>query len=161
MIDVLIYRDPRESAAKCSLTPLRGMESIRFVPHRVDRRVQVGERTLLHPEGELLTAADTGRGLLLVDCSWRRLPQLLGMLDGTLVPRRLPALVTAYPRKSRQFEDPASGLASVEALYAALALLGNPRPELLAQYRWAREFLDANAGLARTSGSGPEIHALG
>ncbi len=147
MIDVLIYRDPRESAAKCSLTPLRGKPGITFVTHRVDRRVDVGARLLLHPEGELLTPADAGLPLLLVDCSWRRVPQMLAMLDGALTRRRLPELTTAYPRKSRQFEDPSTGLASVEALYAALAILGDPRPELLAEYRWAQAFLDANRAL--------------
>jgi pre-rRNA-processing protein TSR3 len=147
VIDVLIYRDPRESTAKCSLTPLRGKPSIRFVPHRRDRRLDVGERTLLHPDGELLTPADAARPLLVVDCSWRRLPALLGQLDGVLVRRRLPTLATAYPRKSRQFEDPATGLASVEALYAALAILGEVRPDLLAQYRWAQGFLEANPQL--------------
>jgi len=149
MIDVLVYRDPRESVDKCSLTPLRGMASMRFVPHRSDRRVEVAGRILLHPDGELLTAGDRGRGILLVDCSWRRVPHLLAALDGQLVRRRLPALVTAYPRKSRQFEDPACGLASVEALYAALAILGETRAEVLAQYRWARQFLDNNPGLPR------------
>jgi pre-rRNA-processing protein TSR3 len=54
------------------------------------------------------------------------------------------ALVTAYPRKSKLFEDPERGLASVEALYAALALLGEQRQELLANYRWARTFLALN-----------------
>jgi len=159
VIDVLIYRDPRESAAKCSLTPLRGLPGIAFVSHRVDRRVDVGSRVLLHPDGEVLTAADVGAGLLLVDCSWRRVPQMLAHIDGVLVRRRLPTLRTAYPRKSRQFEDPDQGLASVEALYAALAILGDPRPELLAEYRWAQAFLDANrdalaAAVGRASAGG-------
>lgn len=152
MIDVLIYRDPRESTAKCSLTPLRGKPGITFVTHRVERRVDVGARLLLHPDAPLLTIADAGLPLLLIDCSWRRVPQLLGMLDGQLTQRRLPELATAYPRRSHQFEDPASGLASVEALYAALAILGDPRPELLAEYRWAKAFLDANPQLRRVDG---------
>jgi pre-rRNA-processing protein TSR3 len=147
VIEVLIYRDPRESAAKCSLTPLRGKPGITFVTHRIDRRVDVGTRLLLHPDGELLTSADAGLPLLLVDCSWRRVPQMLASLDGSFTRRRLPVLATAYPRKSRQFEDPSTGLASVEALYAALAILGHPRRELLAEYRWAQAFLDANPNL--------------
>lgn len=151
MIDVLIYRDPRESAAKCSLTPLRGKPAITFVPHRIDRRVDVGRRLLLHPDGELLSSADAGLPLLVVDCSWRRLPQLLAALDGELIPRRLPPLVTAYPRVSRQFADPQAGLASVEALYAALAILGEPRAELLEGYRWAEPFLAANPSLSCTN----------
>ena len=71
--------------------------------------------------------------------------------------RRLPELVTAYPRRSTFAVDPRHGLASVEALYAATALLDGPCPELLAQYRWAAEFLAANPGLApfpkRSSGA--------
>ena len=147
MIDVLIYRDPRESSAKCSLTPLRGKSGVRFVAHSIERRFDVGVRTLLHPDGEPLTRADAGRGLLVVDCSWRRVPQLLSRLDGELHPRRLPPLTTAYPRVSRQFADPERGLASIEALYAALAILGDARPELLAEYRWADQFLAANPDL--------------
>jgi pre-rRNA-processing protein TSR3 len=148
-MDVLILRDPRESAKKCSLTPLRGAAGVRFLSWRVDRRFAVGRRVLLHPEGEEITAADAGKPLLLVDCAWRRLPTLLASVDGELEPRRLPALATAYPRKSKLFEDPERGLASIEALYAALALLGDPRPEMLASYRWADEFLALNPGLPR------------
>ena len=68
------------------------------------------------PDGEDLSQADRGIRLLLVDCTWRRLPKL----------------VTAYPRRSKLTPDPEHGLASVEALYAAMALLDGPRPELLA-----------------------------
>lgn len=149
MIDVLIVRDPRESVKKCSLTPLRGLAGMRFVNFHRERRIDAGARVLLHPEGELLSSADRGRGLLLVDCAWRYLPSILATVDGELVRRRLPPLLTAYPRVSKLFEDPANGLASVEALYAALALLGERRDELLASYRWAPQFLELNPGLSR------------
>ncbi len=146
-IDVLIVRDPRESTAKCSLTPLRGAPAVTFVGYHPDQRVDVGRRILLHPEGAELSAADRATPLLLVDCAWRRVPQLLATIDGELIHRRLPALITAYPRKSKLFEDPSTGLASVEALYSALFLLGDPRPELLAGYRWRDKFLAANPNL--------------
>lgn len=144
MIDVLIVRDPRESTKKCSLTPLRGLPGITFVSYHPERRVDAGARIWLHPEGELLGPEDRGQGLLLIDCAWRRVPQLRATIDGELIARRLPPLATAYPRRSHQFEDPASGLASVEALFAALCALGDPRPELLSGYRWAEPFLAAN-----------------
>ena len=146
-VDILILRDPRESAAKCSLTPLRGLARITFVEFHGRRRLPAGERILLHPAGEPLGPLDRGRDLLLIDCSWRRVPSLLASVDGVLHPRRLPPLVTAYPRKSKTFPDPALGLASVEALYAALCLLGEPRPELLDHYRWRAAFLAANPAL--------------
>lgn len=145
--DVLILRDPRESTKKCSLTPLRGLPGITFVNYDRERRVEVGRRVLLHPDGDELRAEDAGPGLLLIDCSWRRVDSLLATVDGELIPRRLPPLQTAYPRRSKVFEDPSTGLASVEALFAALRLLEDPRPELLASYRWRQEFLELNPGL--------------
>jgi pre-rRNA-processing protein TSR3 len=146
-LDILILRDPRESTKKCSLTPLRGHEHVRFVNYHRDRRLAADGRLLLHPDGEELTIADRGRSLLLIDCAWRRVPQLLATVDGELVHRRLPRLETAYPRRSAVFEDPDQGLASIEALFAACAILGAPDPSLLEGYRWAAEFLAANPGL--------------
>jgi rRNA small subunit aminocarboxypropyltransferase len=145
--DVLILRDPRESKKKCSLTPLRGLAGIEFIDYRHDRRIDGAGRVLLHTEGELLGPADGDCGLLLLDCSWRRVPRLRSMVDGQVRLRRLPELVTAYPRRSKQFDDPGQGLASVEALYAALVLLGRPRPELLEGYHWGADFLAANPDL--------------
>jgi pre-rRNA-processing protein TSR3 len=146
-LDVLILRDPRESPKRCSLTPLRGLAGLRFCSWSPTLELEVGGRLLLHPEGALLQPGEGGEGLLLLDCSWRRLERLLACLRGETVRRRLPPLRTAYPRRSRTFTDPAQGLASVEALYAATAVLGRPRPELLRGYRWAEDFLAANPGL--------------
>lgn len=148
-MDILIVHDPREPAKKCSLTPLRGMRGVRFVPVRGDQRVDAGRRIWLHPEGDELGPDDRGIGLLLIDCIWRRVPALSKRIDGELLRRRLPNLITAYPRRSKLTPDPEHGLASVEALYAALALLDAPCPALLAHYRWAAEFLAANPDLPR------------
>jgi len=146
-ISVLILRDSRECAKKCSLMPLRGKPSIEFVRYDAARRVSVGARILLHPEGTLLTRADLGQDLLVIDCAWRRVDALLATVDGELSLRRLPVLRTAYPRTSRTHADPQAGLASVEALYAALCILGEPRDDLLEQYHWRDEFLHFNPGL--------------
>ena len=146
-MDVLILRDPHESLAKCSLTPLRGLPGLTFVEYPGRRRLAAGERLLLHPEGDELGPADRGKDLLLVDCAWRRVPSLLRTVDGVLHPRRLPPFASAYPRRSKTFADPERGLASVEALYLACLLLGSPRPELLQDYRWRSGFLAANRAL--------------
>ena len=74
----------------------------------------------------------------------RALGKLLATIDGDLTPRRLPPLRTAYPRSSRHF-DPDDGLASIEAVYAALRLTGHDGGDLLDRYRWKAEFLDLNA----------------
>lgn len=141
--------DLREPPNKCSIAPLRGMDGVTFVPVRGGKRVDAGRRLWLHPDGEELGPADRGIGLLLIDCKWRRVSALSKRIDGELLPRRLPKLVTAYPRHSRLTPDPEHGLASVEALYAAVALLDVPSPKLLAHYRWAAEFLAANPDLPR------------
>lgn len=145
---VLVLRDRRESVKKCSLTPLRGLPGIRFVDYDPDATLEVAGRVLLDPEGEELGPADRGADLLLVDCAWRRVPKLVRTLRGEVRRRRLPRLETAYPRKSRIFDDPGTGLASVEALYAASVLLGEPHPEWLDGYRWTSQFLAANPALA-------------
>jgi pre-rRNA-processing protein TSR3 len=144
-VRILILRDPRESTAKCSLTPLRGLEGVQFVSYHPDRRISVDGPVLLDPEGEPLGEADRGRDLLLLDCAWRRTPRLRRTVDGDVRPRRLPPLETAYPRRSKTFADPPEGLASIEALYAATVLLGVPRPDLLDGYRWRDDFLTRNA----------------
>lgn len=158
---VLILRDPRESASKCSLTPLRGMPGIEFRRFDAKVTVPVEGRVLLHPDGEEISAADRGRDLLLLDSNWRRLPRLVATLTGQPILRRLPPLLTAYPRKSRIVPDPERGLASVEALWAALALLGDPRPELLADYHFREAFFDLNPSLRallkiQTEAGGPQ-----
>ena len=62
---------------------------------------------------------------------------------GDCIPRSLPAtLRTAYPRTARLSENPVRGLASIEALYAALRIVGTRDDTLLASYHWGAEFLD-------------------
>ena len=143
-MDILILRDGRESPAKCSLTPLRGLPGVRFARYDPARRLAAGERVLLHPDGDELGPTDRGHGLLLIDCAWRRVPSLLRTVDGLLLPRRLHGFTSAYPRKSKTHADPARGLASIEALFVATLVLGELHPELLAKYRWREAFLAAN-----------------
>lgn len=107
--------------------------------------MEVGQVTLLHPDGKPLSSADNQRPLLLIDSSWRDLPRVLRGVTGDLQFRSLPkGLKTAYPRKSSTFADPEAGLASIEALYAACALLGFREESLLNEYYWREEFLKKN-----------------
>jgi pre-rRNA-processing protein TSR3 len=155
-VEILIVRLRKESPKKCSLTPLRRRRppGIRWVHCAAGDPVEVGEATLLHPDGEPLGAPDAARPLLLVDASWRDLPRVVRGLRGTLHRRRLPAgLRTAYPRASATFDDPAAGLASIEALHAALARLGRRDDALLEGYRWREPWLAANAALLAAAGA--------
>lgn len=141
---IRILRDPRESPHKCSLVPLQGTPGIEFHVYRHDRRVDAAGFVLLSPEGSPLEPADRGRGLFLIDCSWKKVAKLARVIDGATLARRLPALSTAYPRKSRVFADPSTGVASIEALFAAVFVLHGDDRELLRHYRWADDFLAAN-----------------
>lgn len=149
-LDLILLRLNKESPKKCSLTPLRGREEwpIRWIHCSIGDEVDVGAVTLLHPDGEPLSPADADRPLLLIDSSWRDLPRVLRGVRGDMRLRSLPkGMQTAYPRKSNWFEDPETGLASIEALHAACALLGQRDDRLLEGYYWADAYLEANAGL--------------
>jgi pre-rRNA-processing protein TSR3 len=56
-----------------------------------------------------------------------------------------PGLITAYPRKQQDCPDPARGLASVEALFAAYTLMGRDTSGLLDNYYWKEDFLKKNS----------------
>ncbi len=147
---VLIVRLKKESLRKCSLAPLikRQPEGWRWFHCDLGDSVEAGECTLLHPDGEPLAPTDSERPLLLVDSSWRDLPRMLRSISGEFHRRSLPkGLRTAYPRKSNWFPDPETGLASVEALHAALAMLGRRDDSLLDGYHFGAEYLRINAEL--------------
>lgn len=149
-LEIILLRLNKESPKRCSLTPLRGKSEypIQWIHCSPGDLVEVGEVTLLHPDGDRLTPADACRPLLLVDSSWRDLPKVLSGVRGTLHRRRLPVeMQTAYPRKSKTFRDPDAGLASIEALHAACAFLGRRWDDLLHGYHWKEDYLRLNQGL--------------
>ena len=85
-------------------------------------------------------------GISCVDCVWKRLDGLIQRIQGPL-----PALVkipdgfqTAYPRVSKKNTDPSAGLATIEAIFIAAALLGNWDPTLLSEYYFGRRFIELN-----------------
>jgi len=163
-----VVQDFKENRRKCTLTPLEGAAGVDFVrlahPRRcrapAEQPVQIGGGILLHVDGPPLTAldrallepnddGDADRSVVLIDSSWARVAKVLARCapsPGARLERRsLPAeLSTAYPRKSKLYDDPVRGLASIEALYAVTVILGAPRNELLTHYRWSDEFLCRN-----------------
>ncbi|MFK5954877.1 MAG: DUF367 domain-containing protein [Planctomycetota bacterium] len=149
-LEIKIIRLRKESTKKCSLTPLRSREELPIAWFHCDLGdpIAVGEVTLLHPDGEVISPADIARPLLLIDSSWRDLPRMLRTVDGKFHKRCLPTgLQTAYPRKSKTYQDPVTGLASIEALHAALVLLGQRDDSLLDGYYWAQEWLESSHAL--------------
>lgn len=138
----IILRHPKERKSKCTLEPLRKREDLRFHTARPGLDLDASGYVVLAADGEDFTEADAGKLLLLLDSTWKLLPALQRCLSGSPELRRLPLwLETAYPRRSKDDSDPANGLASVEALYAARRLLGRRDDSLLDDYHWRQSFL--------------------
>ena len=141
-----VIRHEKERVSKCSLRFLHGRPELTFLRARPGFSFDATGFVLLAVDAPPLARADAGHPLLLLDSTWRWLPQLVACVRGAPLRRSIPGGVrTAYPRTSKVFADPAAGLASVEALYLARRILGDDDPSLLDGYRWKDEFL---AGLA-------------
>jgi pre-rRNA-processing protein TSR3 len=143
MVSISVIRHPKERRSKCSLTPLEGRADIDFFRARPNWSFDMTGFTVLALGAPELSPEDAGRPLLLLDSTWRLLPQIEACLHGQGVRRTLPAVPTAYPRISKIAEDPMGGLASVEALFLAKLLLGERDDALLADYYWRDEFLQS------------------
>jgi pre-rRNA-processing protein TSR3 len=141
----LIVIHPRERRAKCTVRPLRALPGFEFRPYPLRQPIPAGY-VRLGLGGPLLSSADVDCGLLVLDGTWRWAARMEAQLADIPV-RSLPPLETAYPRSSKVFDDPDQGLATVEAVYAALTILGRSTEHVLDQYHWRDEFLRRNAEL--------------
>ncbi|MCA8957452.1 MAG: hypothetical protein KDC87_15360 [Planctomycetes bacterium] len=145
--EVVVIRHQKERIGKCSLRHLHGRPGFTFLKCNKAFAFDATGHLELAVDAPPLTAADRGPPLLLLDSTWRHLDALRSRIDGQTIRRSIPGrVVTAYPRTSRVFDDPPEGLASVEALYVALRILGDDDLSLLDGYYWRDEFL---AGLER------------
>lgn len=137
-----VIRHPKERLSKCSLTPLHDRPDVTFHMWAPGFEFDASGFTVLAVDAPPLSAADADRPLLLLDSTWRLLPTLAGCVRGQPVRRAVdPRIVTAFPRRTRDGTDPPAGLASVEALFAAYAALGQRDDALLAEYYWRAEFM--------------------
>jgi pre-rRNA-processing protein TSR3 len=144
----VVVRHPHENPRKCSILPLQGRPDLIFLNYPVKDRPPLEGYVRLAVDGPELSIADAGCGLLLLDGSWRWAGSMTRDF-ADVPPRSLHGWQTAYPRTSKLGTDPDSGLATVEALFAAYHVLGRPTAGLLDQYRWAEEFLVRN-GFSRS-----------
>lgn len=141
-VPTTVIRHHKERIAKCSLRFLHERPEMTFLREKPGFTFDATGFLLLAVDAPPLSPADAGRPLLLLDSTWRWLPRLRECVVGAPIARSIPAgVATAYPRTSKVYDDPAQGLASIEALYLARALLGDRDPTLLAGYHWAAPFL--------------------
>lgn len=141
-VPTTVIRHQKERVAKCSLRFLHARPEMTFLRARPGFTFDGTGFLLLAVGAPPLSTADAGHALLLLDSTWRWLPQLRACVTGSPIERSIPGgITTAYPRTSKVFEDPAAGLASIEALYLARALLGDVDASLLDGYHWKDAFL--------------------
>ncbi len=139
----VIVVHPRERRSKCSVEPLRGRKDFVFVTFPDPVPLDVSNYVQLGIGGPELSEQDQAKGLLLLDGTWRWAARMAPFYQHVPV-RSLPPVKTAYPRKSEVFADPDEGLATIEALYTALRILGRSQSGLLDQYYWKDRFLELN-----------------
>jgi pre-rRNA-processing protein TSR3 len=148
----IIVVHPREKRRKCTVEPLRGRAGFVFWTFPQPGPESLAGYVRLGLGGPLLTGADREAGLLVLDGTWKLAsaiePAFAGLPVCSLLPWR-----TAYPRTSKLFVDPAGGLATIEALYAAFVQMGRDPSGLLDGYHWRDEFLAANGDLIQESGA--------
>ena len=142
----IIVVHPRERRSKCTVEPLRGRDGFRFWTFPEIGPESLAGYVRLGLGGTELSPADRHRGLLVLDGTWR-LTERMAPAFAALPVASLGAWRTAYPRTSKLFEDPAAGLATIEALFAAFRQMGRDTSGLLDAYRWRTEFLALNAQL--------------
>ncbi len=141
----IIFRHHRENLKKCSLRGLEGREDLLFFTYPADKLPDLSNYILLTMDGSPLSEKDSAFGLLLLDGTWRYAERMRQQLQCPLVERSIPnGFRTAYPRRQDDCKDPAKGLASVEALYIAYAVMGRDVRGLLDHYYWREKFLESN-----------------
>ena len=139
----IIVVHSHERRSKCSVEPLRGRDDFAFFTFPEKVTLPTENYILLGMGGPVLSADDAGSGLFVLDATWR----LAGKMERHYLDmpvRTLPPIKTAYPRVSKLNHDPDGGLATIEAVYAALKLMNRPVEDLLDNYYWKQEFLELN-----------------
>lgn len=142
----IILRHRKENLKKCSLRGLETRGDCQFFTYPSATLPDLKEYFLLAVDAPPLSEEERGRGIFLVDSTWRYAERMLRMLPASVKRRSIPeGYLTAYPRRQEEWVDPARGLASVEALFIAYHLLGRDTAGLLDQYHWKEEFFRLNS----------------
>lgn len=150
---VLILLRRGEDRAQCSIQPLRGTPGLDFLRYPLREKPDLSRHLLLAPDAPPLTSADAGRPLLLLDANWRQAVKMRKAVEPVEARSIPPGWQTAYPRRSKIHIDPETGLATVEALFAAFCILGCRDDALLRFYPWRDAFLAKNSDVAKRATS--------
>jgi len=154
-ISLFVLMEREDDPKKCTAARLvRAGEAVEWRnPSRLPRRMVV-----LDPQAEkAISREDLGavirHGLLVLDCSWKRLERFPSIRAG-LSHRSLPFLVAANPTNYGRPQQ----LSSAEAFAAALYILGDKeRAEgLMSRFKWGPAFLQVNRERLEDYSSAPD-----
>ncbi len=138
----IILRHQRENLKKCSLRGLETRQDMIFLTYPTSALPDLTDYCVLTLDGPPLTQDDSHLGLFLIDGTWRYAEKMAKSLPAPYISRSLPAhFRTAYPRRQPDCPQPDRGLASVEALYLAYAILGRSTDGILDNYHWKELFI--------------------
>ena len=143
----VVLRHKKENLKKCSLTGLESRLDFKFYTYPTQ---SVGDLTgyiVLSFDGPLLTSKDVGKGLFILDGTWRYAEKMAKSIPSLeqMEKRSLPeGFRTAYPRRQEDCSDAKRGLSSIEAIYIAYSILGYDTTGLLDRYHWKDAFLSMN-----------------
>lgn len=149
-LPTIIFRHRKENLKKCTLEPLREKKDLHFLTYPKNPLPPLDGYILLSIDAPPLSSEDKNFGLLLVDATWNYAQKMIESIKQPLITRSLPSsLKTAYPRRQDDCPDKERGLASIEALYAAYAILERDTSGLLDHYHWKDAFLKINEVVLR------------
>ncbi|MDR3624431.1 MAG: hypothetical protein P4L16_04740 [Chlamydiales bacterium] len=146
-LPTIIFRHKRENLKKCSLRGLEKRSDFLFFSYPLETLPNLEHYIILTLNAPILTEKESSFGLCLIDATWRYAAQMNTQLDldTKFLCRSLPPeLRTAYPRKQTDCPNPETGLASIEAIFAAYTILKRDTQGLLENYYWAKSFFELN-----------------
>ena len=147
----IVWRHRKENLKKCTLSGLENRKDFLFFSYPKERLPSLKNYLLLDLGGSLLSRKDRGKGVLLIDATWRY-AQVMAQRVPLVERRTLPhGFKTGYPRKQTGCIDSERGLASIEALYIAFLCLGRDFKTLLKDYYWRDSFLETNTSQIRSA----------
>ncbi len=132
------------------MTGLEVRKDFKFYTYPLQDLPELPGYIMLSFDGPLLTSEDAGKGLFILDGTWRyaeKMHQNTPAIKNMVLRSLNPNFKTAYPRKQDDCSDSDRGLSSIEALYAAYTALGYDTTGLLDRYLWKETFLNINRHL--------------
>lgn len=143
----VVLRHKKENLKKCSLTGLESRKDFNFFTYPKQSVPDLTGYIVLSFDGPLLTRDDAGKGLFILDGTWRYAEKMAKSVPSieSMEKRSLPTgFRTAYPRRQDDCSDVERGLSSIEAIYIAYSILGYDTTGLLDRYHWKDAFLANN-----------------